>query len=187
MTIQDLGSIGELLAAIATIATLFYLAMQIRSNTSAVRSAAAQSVHEAFATWYRMLAADAPLAALVTSGLRDYSSLSEADKARFISTFMAFLSCSQDAFIKWREGTLAPELWRGWELVMMNLVHAPGGKAFWGERGYLFGDNFRDHVDNDIMKRKPHALAKPLGAFHIGSDVDSAASQHADKDASATS
>jgi len=175
MTIQDLGSIGDLVAAIATIATLFYLAVQIRSNTSAVRSAAAQSVHEAFATWYRMVAGDALLAQLVTNGLRDYSSLSEGDRARFIATFMAFLSCSQDAFIKWREGSLAPDLWRGWELVIMNLVHAPGGKAFWSERGYLFGDKFRSHIDNDIMKRKPHALAKPLGAFPIGSDLDPAA------------
>ena len=168
MTIQDLGSIGELVAAIATVATLVYLAIQIRSNTYAVRSAAAQSVHEAFATWYRMLAADAALAQLVTDGLRDYASLSETNKARFVATFMAFLSYSQDAFIKWREGSLSADLWLGWELVMMNLVNAPGGKDFWGERGYLFGDEFRDHVENDIMKRKPNPNAKPMGAFSIG-------------------
>jgi len=63
MTIQDLGNIGELVAAIATVATLVYLAIQIRSNTIAVRSAAAQSVHEAFATWYRMIAADGRMTA----------------------------------------------------------------------------------------------------------------------------
>ena len=40
MTIQDLGSIGERLAAVATLATLFYLAVQIRQNTKAVRAAA---------------------------------------------------------------------------------------------------------------------------------------------------
>ena len=106
MTIQDLGSVGELVGAIATVATLVYLAIQIRANTHAVRSAAAQSVHEAFATWYRMLAADADLAQVAANGLRDYASLSEADRARFVATFMAFLSCSQDAFIKWREGSL---------------------------------------------------------------------------------
>ena len=33
MTIQDLGSIGELVAALATVATLAYLAIQIRQNT----------------------------------------------------------------------------------------------------------------------------------------------------------
>ena len=58
MTLQDLGSIGELVGAAATVATLIYLAVQIRANTGAMRSAAAQSVHEAFGTWYRMLAAN---------------------------------------------------------------------------------------------------------------------------------
>jgi hypothetical protein len=168
MTIQDLGSIGDFVAAIATVATLIYLAIQIRSNTRAMRSEAAQTVHEAFATWYRMLAADAALAQLVANGLRDYSCLSETERARFVSTFMAFLSCSQDAFIKWREGSLSAELWMAWELVMMNLFNAPGGKDFWSERSYLFGAKFRDHVESDIMKRKPHPLAKPMGAFPIG-------------------
>jgi hypothetical protein len=167
VTLQDLGSIGELLGATATVATLIYLAVQIRANTRAVQSAAAQSVHEAFATWYRMLAADADLAQLVTNGLRDYACLSETDRSRFVATFMAFLSCSQDAFIKWREGSLSSELWSGWELVMMNLVFAQGGREFWEERGYLFGDEFRNHVEADIMKRKPHVRAKPMGAFSI--------------------
>ena len=33
MTIQDLGSIGELVGAVATVATLIYLAVQIRQNS----------------------------------------------------------------------------------------------------------------------------------------------------------
>jgi hypothetical protein len=168
MTIQDWGSVGELVAAIATVVTLVYLAIQIRSNTIATRSAAAQSVHEAFTTWYRLLAADGSLGRLLTQGLRNYSSVPEADKPRFVAVCMAFSFCAQDAFIKWRQGSLSPELWRGWELVFMNLVHSPGGKEFWDERGYLFGDRFREHVEKDLMKRKPHPLAKPLGAFPIG-------------------
>jgi hypothetical protein len=110
MTLQDLGSLGEVVGATATVATLIYLAIQIRANPNAVRSAAAQTVHEALATWYRTLAADADLSQLVTNGLRELPSLSETEKARFVATFMAFLSCSQDAFIKWREGSLSPAL-----------------------------------------------------------------------------
>ncbi len=169
MTIQDVGSIGELVGAIATVATLVYLAIQIRSNTLALRSTAAHSVHESFATWYRMLAGDAGLSELMAKGLRDYSVLSETERARFVSTSMAFLLCTQDAFIKWREGTLAPDLWSGWELVTMNLVKAPGGEVFWQERSYMFGAAFRDHIENVVMKRDPHPDAKPLGAFPIGS------------------
>jgi hypothetical protein len=167
MTIQDLGSIGEVVGAVATVATLIYLAVQIRANTNAMRSAAAQSVHEAFATWYRMLASDAHLSQVVIDGLKDYEALSETDRAQCVATFMAFLACSQDAFIKWREGTLATELWSGWELVLQNLVLAPGGRAFWAERSYMFGQEFRSYVETDVMKRDPHTSAKPMGAFSI--------------------
>jgi hypothetical protein len=167
MTLQDLGNLGEMVGAVATVATLIYLARQIRANTLAMRSGAAQSVHEAFATWYRMLAADADLTRIVTEGLRKYGALSETEKGRFVSTFMAFLSCSQDAYIKWREGSLSPALWSGWELVMMNLVMAPGGREFWRERSYLFGEEFRAHVEREVMQRAPHPQAKPMGAFPI--------------------
>ena len=48
------------------------------------------------------------------------------------------------------------------------LIGAPGGKALWKERAYLFDDEFRRHVEDDLMKRTPHPDAKPLGAFSIG-------------------
>ncbi len=168
MTLQDYGSIGEAVGAIATIATLVYLALQIRASTAAARSVAAQSVHEAYATWYRLIASDETLAAIITNGLRDYDSLTEQERTRFIAVFMAYLSGSQDAFIKWREGTLAPELWVGWELALMNLVIPPGGRRFWADRSYLFGESFRDHVETVVMEREPHPSAKPMGAFTIG-------------------
>lgn len=46
MTIQDLGSIGELIAAIATVATLAYLAVQIRQNTLSNRDANVRTTHD---------------------------------------------------------------------------------------------------------------------------------------------
>jgi len=51
---------------------------------------------------------------------------------------------------------------------MMNLFGAPGGKALWNEGSYLFGEEFRRYIENDLMKREPHPDAKPLGAFSIG-------------------
>jgi hypothetical protein len=62
--------------------------IKIRQNTNAVRSAAAQSIHEHFASWYRAFSTDAELSRLSVKGLRDYSSLNEVEKARFIATYM---------------------------------------------------------------------------------------------------
>jgi hypothetical protein len=167
MNLGDLANLGQIIGALAVVVS-FYVALQIRQNTNAVRSAAAQVVHEHFASWYHLLANDAELSQIAVNGLRDYFSLSETEKARFIAMFMAFLSYSQNAFLKWREKMLEPPLWMGWELLIMNLVAAPGGREFWKERGYLFGDEFRRYVESDLMKRAPHPDAKPMGAFSIG-------------------
>jgi hypothetical protein len=43
VTIQDLGNIGELIAAVATVLTLFYLAVQIRASTRVARLEALHS------------------------------------------------------------------------------------------------------------------------------------------------
>jgi hypothetical protein len=148
MNLGDLANLGQIIGALAVVVSLIYVALQIRQNTNAVRSAAAQVVHEHFASWYHLLANDAELSQIAVNGLRDYFSLSETEKARFIAMFMAFL--------KWREKMLEPPLWMGWELLIMNLVSSPGGKEFWKERGYLFGEEFRRHVEDDLMKRTPH-------------------------------
>jgi hypothetical protein len=172
MNLNDLANLGQIIGALAVVISLFYVAYQIRQNTGAIRAATAQSVHEHFASWYHLLAADGELSQVVIAGLKDYASLSEKDKARFVATFMAFLSYSQNAFMKWRQGLLAPSLWMGWELLIMNLVSAPGGKEFWKERSYLFGEEFRRHIEGDLMKREPHPDAKPMGAFSIGQRPD---------------
>jgi len=57
VTIQDLGSIGEFVAAIATVATLVYLSVQIRSSNRLARAEASRApnsdlnaINAAFAT-----------------------------------------------------------------------------------------------------------------------------------------
>jgi hypothetical protein len=172
MSLNDLANLGQIIGALAVVISLIYVALQIRQNTAAIRSAAAQTVHEHFANWYHLIAADAELAQIAANGLRDYSSLSEQERVRFIATLMSFLSYSQNAFLKWREGLLKPALWLGWEQVMMNLFGAPGGKALWKERSYLFGEEFRRYIEDDLMMRPPHPGAKPLGAFSIGRSAE---------------
>src|SRR6059036_2497232 len=107
MNLGDLANVGQVIGAIAVVVSLFYVANQIRQNTNAVRSATAQTVHEHFANWYHLIAADAELARIAA---KDYAT-----------------------------------------------THR-----------FLFGEEFRRHVEDDLMKRTPHPDAKPLGAFSIG-------------------
>jgi hypothetical protein len=84
MNLNDLANLGQIIGAVAVVMSLFYVASQIRQNTNAVRSATAQTVHEHFAGWYNAFACDRSLSQIAINGLKDYGSLSETEKARFV-------------------------------------------------------------------------------------------------------
>ena len=52
MTISELGSIGELIGAIATVPTLLYLAFQIRANTEAAKYMAIKDIINSVVGWH---------------------------------------------------------------------------------------------------------------------------------------
>ena len=167
MNWEALGALAELLGACAVFATLVYLAVQIRQNTSAIRSSASQDVHANFANWYAQTQSDPALLDISIRGMEDYGSLSQTERAQFIALFMTFTIHTQNAFYKWRDGSLAPELWKGWEYVSMNIFATPGGKTFWEERRYLFADAFQKYVSEEILTRSPHPDARAWGAFSV--------------------
>ena len=158
--LQQVASFSELIGAVGVILSLVYVGRQLRQ-------AGAQTVHDNFSSWYSSIQGDPDLLALSIKGMKDYASLTEVEKGRFIAMFMAFTSHSQNAFYKLKDGSLSPDLWRCWEFVSMNFLATPGGKGFWDERGYMLSDKYRGHVENIIMKQ-PHPSAKPWGAFDIG-------------------
>jgi len=169
MTLEDAYLLAGIIAALGVIVSLVFVGFQINQNTAATRMAAAQAVHANFADWYAHMLGDPELATISVKGLQDYGALNTEEKAQIVSLFMIFSLNMQDAFYKWQEGSLAPELWRSWEEVSLNLFSTEGGNAFWAERGYLFGQGFKTHISEVIMKRTPDPLAKPFGAFEIGS------------------
>jgi hypothetical protein len=75
MTVQDLGSIGELVAAVATVATLAYLAIQIRANAHGMKVESIRSANRDGMASSLLLADNAELADIFYRGLADLGSL----------------------------------------------------------------------------------------------------------------
>lgn len=122
-------------------------------------------MHGNFAAFYASLQSDPELLGITIKGLQDYEALTETEKGQMNSLFMMFNLYMQDAFYKWKEGSLAAEFWKAWEIVSLNMFAAPGGKAFWADRGYLFAAAYQDFVNTDLMMRPRTNVIKPFGAF----------------------
>jgi len=83
VTIQDLGSVGEFVAAIATLVTLAYLAVQIRQNTKSLAESTSASINESFASINSRISSDEQFAELFLRGRQDINSLSPVELERF--------------------------------------------------------------------------------------------------------
>jgi len=95
MTIQDLGSLGELIAALATILTLLYLAVQIRNNTKATRASTSLSVNDSLTTINNALRSDSEFTDIWLRGCHDLASLNDVERVRFITHALEILYLTQ--------------------------------------------------------------------------------------------
>jgi len=167
VTLEQIFSVSQSVAAVGVIASLIFVGQQVRGSTKAVRSATAQAVHENFATWYMEIAEHPAALEVVLKGFGDIKALSTVDRAVFNCIFLAFTSHAQNAFHQWRQGHLANELWTCWEFLLSNMVHSNGGLALWRERSYVFAEDFRVEVQA-IAQREHHSNAKAFGVLALG-------------------
>ena len=131
MTIQELGNLGELIAAIATIATLVYLALQIRRNTAVGRATGTAS-HTAELNRFLMdVAKDPELYRVYWSGLEEPESLEPAEERKFDMLAASFLGCMHQTYLLEVEGALSPGLWEHYQLQLEWFLRQPGFRSYW--------------------------------------------------------
>lgn len=83
MTLEQLGDLGQLIAAIATAVTLIYLTTQIRQNNKALAEATSASINASYASINSRISSDAEFAELFLRGRRDLGSLNPVEVERF--------------------------------------------------------------------------------------------------------
>ncbi len=147
LSIQDLGSIGEFVAAIATLITLVYLATQIRQNTKVAK---AQLSKDLFLTSRQALmdiAANPELAKLAAQNLgRD--SPEEAQSAEFLNSFFRLYELY---FTLARQGLLDESISESYERVMRLFTTQQSFLDWWAIASKAeYQGPFVDHVNSII-------------------------------------
>lgn len=132
MTIQDLGSLGELIAAIATVATLGYLAIQIRQNTRSLRASSRLAAMQTYNEHSRLRLAPAVNRAYV-QGLRAYPEGSFDERGIFVNLMSDHWVFFQGVFALHEEGQLDRQTYEDFLMWFACQVATPGGATFWRE------------------------------------------------------
>ena len=133
MNWNELGSIGELVGALAVVASVVYVAVQLRANTRTIRAKAAQEAEELFIGLNVTIATDPDICELFVrlykaESLDDFSE-TENLQIRFI--VIAWTQAVQAQYFMWREGTLLDEVWSYRLKWIRNWILVPVIKANW--------------------------------------------------------
>jgi len=133
LSIQDWGAIGEIVGALAVVASLIYLAMQIRQSTRQIsmslesaRLAAFERTVDSSNHAREILITNPEVADLFLKGLADYRSLPSPEKFRCNMLFRNLLSAIQGGYIRQLTMGGDPEQLEGTKQTLNTLIKTPG-------------------------------------------------------------
>ncbi len=131
MTIQELGSIGELVAAIATVATLAYLALQIRQNTNALRIGVLQAHKQNSQRSVALIAASQENASVWQRGIEDFSALAPGEQAQLTAIMLDLYGNMDEAYTNHLSGLIPEDSFRRELGLLRFYLRRNGGRHLW--------------------------------------------------------
>ncbi|MFV1988710.1 MAG: hypothetical protein ACC682_15655 [Gemmatimonadota bacterium] len=125
MSIQDLGSLGEFVGAIAVVLSLIYVSLQVKQNTRALRGAAVAAVSDRSADAMAMVAQDPDLADIIAKAVVAEPDLTAAERIRFDMLMGCYFTHWQGLYLQARFDTIDEELFSAWEHVIAFYASRP--------------------------------------------------------------
>ena len=153
------GALGEILGAIAVIASLFYVAYQVRQNTEqnklntvSMQSASGEAINIALNDARLRLAGDSELVKVYLRGHDDPGSLTEEETLRFRLFMAVGLSNGQLSYESDQRGVSAQ--WSGVQNVVLRMLLTPGGQWFWSEFRRDYPLDYQVEIDRLIAEHR---------------------------------
>jgi hypothetical protein len=173
MNWEAIGAIGEIVGAVAVVATLFYLAVQVRQNSRFVERsneyANATSMYQSQSMYvqvFSQLAQDAELAAIYSRALKN-EPLPDADYVRFSAYINTYFAWVENMYTQAAANLVAPGFKDNFTVDFFSvvgphifeLISTSAGRKWWSnDTSHQFMPEFVDAVDKylaDLQSRVP--------------------------------
>jgi hypothetical protein len=146
MNWEAVGAVAELLGAIGVIASLGYLAQQVRHNTRSVRAASYQSWFASYDSLSNLLLGDPALDALVHRAGSDPRELTPDERRRFLGVLRRGFRQFESLFYQHREGMIDRDLFDAWLAIYARTATGPLFESFWEADRDIFSKAFREFI-----------------------------------------
>lgn len=158
MTLQELAQIG---GVIGVIASLIYVAIQIRNNSRAVRGSTYNQVSNSFISNWDGLANNTETLSVMLRGGKDFANLTEhVDQSRYYLLMMANMRRFENAWFQYKIGVLRETDWQAIAYDLDSLFAYPGTRFAWEGIKNRSSVEFRNYVDA-VSKRQAEVAPPP--------------------------
>jgi hypothetical protein len=149
------GAVAELLGAVGVIASLFYVASQIRRNSTALESATHQAVFDS--TQQRLLAPtqNAEFAGALAKAHRGAADISPAERIQLTFFSRATFRGIQNAFFQHRQGLMSEVSWRDYDSIIRLNLQRSDAREWWPTERDGFDEEFATYVDKILAEEWP--------------------------------
>jgi len=147
LSIQDLGNIGELVAAIATVATLIYLAVQLKQSTGLAQATAQRDLMNSFqANLDRVRSAPE----IWHRGLNDFDQLSSVEKTEFQMMFNPFVNHLEQPLRMYERNLETKDNVDVYGDICLSILQEPGAMQLWESTKDIFFPLSRVYIENRL-------------------------------------
>ena len=159
MNWDAIGAIAELLGAIGVIASLVYLATQIRQsreqmsqNTRALRVSSYQRHREEAVGTFHIATTDRTLLGVIRKGIASFDDLDEADAHQFMFWAAGAMYSFENAHYLFRTGMLDADRWELQRASLREFFANPGYVEWWRATPLPLGPEFIALVDEILTE-----------------------------------
>ncbi len=138
LTLEGLGSIGELIGGLAVAVSLVYLAIQVRQGTKTTRAEMLQQHSLSLQSTLLAIGSDAQASRVLNAGLRSWDDLSGEEQGQFSLMMAGTFQGFESIFHQYRSGLLEEELWQSYQTRMRWYLARRGVRAWWKLAGHTW-------------------------------------------------
>jgi hypothetical protein len=124
--LEAVNAIAQLIAAIGVLASLFYLAAQIRQNTRSMRAVVVDSLAHSLVDLLGPHVQNPESLRAFSVVTENWNGASDEDRARTVPLIFALFKLFENAWFQQRQGTLDRQQWEGWDAYIRIYYHRPG-------------------------------------------------------------
>ena len=151
MTLESLGSIGELIGGLAVAVSLVYLAIQVRQSARTTRAEMLQHYSLALESELMALGRDPQASHVWNAGLRNWDDLSEAEQGQFGGMIAGLFTGFESTYNQYRSGLLEEDSWESYQKRLRWYMARRGVRAWWKLGGHTWVGEAYGAVINEML------------------------------------